>query len=174
MGRCRRLGALRSTSTLRPCKARDMRADNGAAMRAGLSTGSGNSSRRSRSPPRRVSSSREPKTRTWACSPATSRVSCRMAWICSSVRRMVLVVASRCQGMGERLAHPVLGGYRRGGATTCKRRANAAASPSSSQGFGTIAGQQRTTFVASGFLFTARRVARSTWPERMRQRRCWG
>jgi len=78
IGRFLRLGALISTSTLRPYIFRDTFADMRAASIAGFPTGSGSSNNRSRSPPVALSSRREPNTRTCARSPASSAVSCRM------------------------------------------------------------------------------------------------
>lgn len=78
-----RFGAQSNTSTFRPCMARDTRADNYAAMSAGLATASISSSNKSTSPPRASSSSLEPNTRTEHRSPANSLASWRIATACA-------------------------------------------------------------------------------------------
>ncbi|CAI08341.1 hypothetical protein ebA3903 [Aromatoleum aromaticum EbN1] len=79
IGKRARFGAPISTSTRRSSSARDTRAASLAASNAGSSTGVGTSRKRSTSPPRAASSSREPKRRTLADGPASSAVNCRIA-----------------------------------------------------------------------------------------------
>lgn len=92
IGNRRKFGARSRTSTFRPYIAREIRADNLAARTAGLSTASGNSTSRSKSPPAASSRRRDPNTRTWAALPAVSITIPRMDWICFSVRRTFAMV----------------------------------------------------------------------------------
>jgi hypothetical protein len=79
MGKTRKLGALSTTSTRRPPRARSRRAPSVATSTAGRSTGSSTDTSRSMSPPRRASSRREPNSCTCADAPATSATSWTMS-----------------------------------------------------------------------------------------------
>ncbi len=83
-----RLGAESTISTLRPAIIRDILPESLAASHAGFSIAYGSSTRRSRSPPRFLSSTREPKRITIASLPASSAVMFLIDSRCAVVMRM--------------------------------------------------------------------------------------
>jgi hypothetical protein len=83
-----RLGADNTTSTFLPAMARLMRPAIREESGAGSATGVGTSTNRSTSPPRAASSTREPKRRTVARSPACSATTARILTTCSGFSRI--------------------------------------------------------------------------------------